>query len=384
MSGVVKKYRCELLVILALYIPLAFGNEFTNYEATLLVTSASLEKFNEGKVIGYFPKAAISLDRVRPSKGYFLFDTDPEKINSYQLPVTITKSRATKKYNAETKKFEELTQAENKVGLASEALLSKLLQLVNSTKVEVSQGVVPLGTLDDLLGFTPQNPKSWYLLKSDSAKESMDMLSVDPMGRHSVRLELGDRHFYQDLYQKISAQDASGGANVYRRHFSVLPLEIRIFKLIPGNSTGNPYVVRGLNLVKHRDARITKGAFILEREKENSKIINVDSIKAEDEETFTFSVEASRVLNEVITPFVRGASAKEDFQLECVLPEDEGDSDWDFSCQKKEGKVVFSGRIGLSQEKPLVAIVERALRQNENPDDYRDQFRVEFWPAEVK
>lgn len=343
---------------------------FRDWRGAVLITKATLNQFERGEVVGYFPNAALSRDALRRTKGYFAFDTTPENFQASHFPCPIEYSRAEGTYDTAKKQFIETKPEVNVFRVNESQLIAKLNECLPTPLPEGLAFSSPLEKMTELGDKT----RLWFLLNATAAKDEGGAPVINPAGAESYSFEWGDRKKLEEEYKKLQGENAS--RNIYLKNYGVLSLSLKIYRLVPGNDLANPIIGKGLHLIKQRDPKVTKGALMFEKGVNNEpRFLNLSQMKVDTDGTYEVQINAEQFIGEVFGSIFK----EENAQYECLVP-DEKDTDLvnEYACKNIAGKVEITGALNSSNQRSLKFIVERLPRNGENTDLYRDQYQVEL------
>lgn len=358
-----------LLVAAGSMVP-APAQDFANTPIAILVTEAKLSEYGRGKVLGYFPAAALSRDPVRRTRGFFVFDTDEQRFERSQIAMQIQFQRGEQKFDAEKKGLETTKEASSSYSVATDAFLGKLATLLADMpeKVTLPANLVPSKGFDALETFTDTTPRRWYLRPAKDAEKK----TFDADVAHSVTVDIGSRSSIEKLRDSFTKDPAAGALRTYQHHYVDQPITMQFFKLRSGGAAVRAGNTGGIHFVRHRDTTAAGGRIVVPRgDNEAASTYAAPAMEIKPDGA-KLTIAADVLLKNIVAPSLRGDDAA-DPKLACVLPE-EGDAP--SACmQPKEGPVRVSGE--MSPGKPLVFIVEKIV-EGSAPDAFRAMYRVEM------
>lgn len=352
---------------LALVAASAPAQDFANTPVALLVTEAKLAEYGRGKVLGYFPKAELSRDPVRRTRGFFVFDNDEQRFERSQIPMQIEFRRASKEFDPQKKELRPVRDAASTFSVATDAFLGKLATLLSAENVTLPANLVPTAPFDKLETFTETTSRRWYLRPAKDARKD----AFDPDVPHSVVAVLGERNAIEKLRESFTKHPETAGVALYRHSYVDQPVTLALYKLRSGGKATYVRNVEGIHFVRHRDVTAPGGRIVVPRgETEAAWNVTVPALELKTDEA-RITVEASVLLRNLVAPALRG-DAKEDPELECVVP-DEGDTPSPCSLPKG-GAMRVQGTI--APDRPLKFIVEKKV-EGSAADAFRAMYRVE-------
>ncbi len=352
----------SLFVVATLWLsPSVTAQDFSDDNAAVLVTEATLAQYGKGKVLGYFPQALISRDPLRRTKGYFIFDSGTQAFERTQIPLQIKFERGTRQLDEATKTWKEITPDKFEYSLATDVMLGKLRSLLAESKVIIGADYLPQEPFTGLKSISKDAPVSRYLLKKGTET--------------SYLVEIGNRSHLEALHKTVSLNDASSQSVNYHKHFKSRALQIHLFKLHPGQRPTNPRIVQGVALARHHNPAMTEGRVVISYGPEAEPWTMATNGLSFVGDVADFEFLAAPFLENVISPLLT-EKGQPSVKLECVIGEDENET----ACKKsKEGTHLIKGQLGA--ESVLTFVVEKVTPGAEKGDSYHDLFRIELHSA---
>jgi len=363
----------DLFITVGLLAGVAFGQDFIDTPAAVLLTSARISDFGRGKVEAYFPAAVLSRDPIRRTVGYFLFDATPARFERSQVPLKIRFTRGSARFDDQKQEWVSDTADAYEYSADREAFLAKLRELVAEAGGSVPEGMVPAEPVTGLGAFSPSAPRALYLLSGEwkaaagGGAEQFHARSGDV----SFLLEIGDRAATEAAHKAVRDPDVESQLRLYRRHFRAVAVEIRIFRLRPGQTPVAPRRVQGVYLFRHKHPSASLARLAVPGIGATAWTAILDRLEISASET-SLALEAAPFLQSVVAAAV-AEPGQRPAALRCVPPDD-GPA----PCRGADasGKQIIDGKIRA--DSPLVIFAERAGDGAPAPGSYRELYRIEW------
>lgn len=367
-----QRFGVAALAALGVLAAQAEAQDYENTPIAVLVTEAKLGEYGRGKVLGWFPAAAIAREPVRRNRGILVLDTDEQRFERAQVPLTAQFQRGEQEFDEGQKKLRTVRESTLSYSVAPDAFLGKLGTLVAEAKEALPTGLVPTTPFEKLEGFTETTPRRWYLRPAKGA----DKKTFDPDVPQSVVIDLGNRNALEKLRDTFTKDPVAGAVAVYQHHYVDQPVTLHLYRLRAGANATHARTVSGVHFVRHRDATAAGGRIVVPQgEGTPDWTASIERLELKDGGA-SVTVAAATMLDSLVAPALRGDAAKAP-KLECVVPED---GDAASPCVVgKDGQARIEG--SLAPDKPLTFVVEKKIEGND-PNAFATLYRIELhWGA---